>query len=182
MALNKYARQLFSQLNKALNEWENLGVKPNAVRHAENLIESFYEWAGKNPKEKDRLSTQLKLNEEQTEELIEIGKSIASMDIFVGDKYKEQFLKAFETVRASGKHGIETIEDYQKFVDAKERFAQNKLIGSIISYYEYERLLQKARRKNKSFTEKQLNEKIIELYRKTGYEGEGLYEFVYKNL
>ena len=182
MKLNKYAKKLFSQLNKALDEWDALGIKPNAVRYAENMLESFYEWAGKKPKNGDRFNSRLRLDEDETEELIEIAKSISDMDIYVGDKYDEQFLKAYETVKASGKHNIKTLEDYQRFVDAKERFAENKLIGSTISYYEYERLLLKARRKNKSFTEKQLNEKIIELYNQTGYEGEGLYEFVYKNL
>ena len=178
MGFIKEYRQLFSQLNKALDEWDALGVKPNDVRYAENMLNQFYEWVGKEPKNPDRFSSRLKLDDDQMEELEEIAQAIANMDIYASDEYDESFIKKFEKVK--GKHNIETIEDYKNFIDGQQRFKDNVLIASVMDWYEYEKLTMKANKKG--WNEERLNTLIIDVYQKYGYEGEQLYEFVYKHI
>lgn len=181
MALSKEYKSLMKELNNALDEWEQLNVKPNEVRQAEHMLEMFYDWSGKKPKDTARFSTRLKLTEEQQEELEQIAQSFVDMEIFASDYYDEPFMKAFEKVR--GRYGINTIEDYKNYVDAKDRFRDEKLIASIMSWYEYEKLKQRFSRKHKrEVNESELNEIIRKAYFNTGKEQDELYEFVYKNL
>lgn len=180
MALSKEYKSLMKELNKTLDDWDELGVKPNEVRQAEHMLELFYEWSGKNPKDTARFSTRLKLTDEQQEELEQIAQSFVNMDIFADEHYKENFLKAWERAK---QHGFENIEEYKNFIDAKERFEKEKLIASIMSYYEYEMIKRKYSRNHKNeISEEDLNKLILNIYKSTGKEGEELYEFVYKNI
>lgn len=183
MALSKEYKQLFSQLNKVLDEWEQLGVKPNEVRQAEHMLELFYEWSGKNPKNKDRFSTRLKLTDDQQEELEQIAQSFVNMDIFVDEQYEENFLKAWESAKNNPNNNFKNIEDYKNWVDAKDRFEQERLLSSVMNYYEYEMIKRKYSRKYKQeINEDDLKELILNVYKSSGMEKEDLYEFIYKNI
>ena len=183
MALSKEYKQLFSQLNKTLDDWEQLGVKTNEVRQAEHMLEMFYDWSGKNPKNKDRFSTRIKLTDDQQEEIEQIAQSFENMDIFVDKHYEEKFLEAWETAKNNPNNDFKNIEDYKNWVDAKQRFENERLLSSVMSYYEYEMIKRKYSRKyNQEINENDLNELIINIYKSTGMEKEDLYEFVYKNI
>lgn len=181
MALSKEYKTLMKELNKALDEWEKLNVKPNEVRQAEHMLEMFYDWSGKKPKDTARFSTRLKLTEEQQDEFEQMAQSFADMEIFASDYYDEPFMKAFEKVR--GRYGINTIEEYRDYVDRKDRFRDERLISSILSWYEYKKLKQRYSKKYKrEVSESELNELIKSIYFDTGKEHDDLYEFVYKNM
>lgn len=183
MALSKEYKQLFRQLNETLDDWEELGVKPNEVRQAEHMLEMFHDWSGKNPKNKDRFSTRLKLTDDQQEELEQIAQSFVNMDIFADEQYEENFLKAWETAKNNPNNNFKNIEDYKNWVDAKDRFEQERLLASVMNYYEYEMIKRKYSRKYKQeINEDDLKKLILNVYKSTGKEKEDLYEFVYKNI
>lgn len=181
MAFLKEFKALFKRINEELEKWDFLGVKPNEVRHAEHMLEMFYDWVGKKPKDNTRFNTRLKLTNDQQDELEEIALSFADMEIYSDNYYDESFMKAFEKVK--GRYGINTIEQYRDYVDAKDRYRDERLISSILSWYEYEKLKQKYSKKYKrEVSESELNELIKSIYFDTGKEHDDLYEFVYKNL
>lgn len=184
MGFIKEYKQLFNRINEELDKWEKVGVKPNKIRYAENLIERFYEWVGKSPKNDNRFSTRLKYTEEQENELEEIAQSIANNFMSVEDEYSEQFVDQYEKVK--NKMGFKTIEDFKNWVDAKDRFKTERLISSVIGWYEYEKLKQRYSKKHPKLTEKQvesyLNKKITNVYLKHGFEREQLYDFVYEHI
>jgi len=183
MAFSKEYKALMKELNKTLDDWESLGVKPNEVRQAEHMLELFYEWSGKNPKHTDRFSTRLKLTNDQQEELEQIAQSFVNMDIFADEQYEENFLKAWETAKNNPNNNFKNIEEYKNWVDAKDRFEQERLLASVMSYYEYEMIKRKYSRKYKQeINENDLKELIINIYNSTGMEKEDLYEFIYKNI
>lgn len=183
MALSKEYKSLMKELNKTLDDWESLGVKPNEVRQAEHMLELFYEWSGKSPKNKDRFSTRLKLTNDQQEELEQIAQSFVNMDIFADEQYEENFLKAWETAKNNPNNNFKNIEEYKNWVDAKDRFEQERLLASVMGYYEYEMIKRKYSRKYKQeINEADLKELITSIYNSTGMEKEDLYEFIYKNI
>ena len=181
MALSKEYKSLMKELNKALDEWEKLNVKPNEVRQAEHMLELFYDWSGKKPKDTARFNTRLKLTEEQQDELEQIAQSFVDMEIFASDYYDEPFMKAFEKVK--GRYGINTIDEYRDYVDAKDRYRSEKIVTSVIGWYKYDKLKQRYSKSfNEQVSEEDLNELLTNVYLATGKEKEDLYEFIYKNI
>lgn len=173
--MNKEDRALFREVNKVLDEWEQYDAKPNVIRQIENQLEQFYDWADKNPKHNDRFNTRMKFNSDQLDELRDIATGILDDDLaFDPEGLYEKFQKA------QGKHGIDTFEDYIEFLDQKEIFAKENVISSSMSYYEYEKLMQRA--ENKDVSKEDLNEMIEVAYLRDGLKGDVLYEFIYKNL
>ena len=181
MAFLKEFKALFKRINEELDKWDYLGVKPNEVRHAEHMLEMFYDWVGKKPKDNTRFNTRLKLTNDQQDELEEIALSFADMEIYSENFYDEPFMKAFEKVK--GRYGINTIEQYRDYVDAKDRYRSEKIVSSVIGWYKYDKLKQ---RYSKSFkqqvSEEDLNELIEVVYLATGKEKDDLYEFIYDNI
>lgn len=152
------------EVNDNLLEWDNLGYTPNAVKEGNQLLDNFFE-----QHDRSNLST------DEAEELTDILDKIESSD------YKVESLEAkFE--KAQGKHGLDTMEDYAKFIDQKTRFEDSILASSQMSYYEYEALQQKARKKGRWYSERRVNNMIANAYLKHGKEGDNLYEFIYDKL
>lgn len=159
------------ELNNLLNDWEGLSYKPNGVREVENVLEKFYDNNMIETGDVGRFDTEAQYNEEQIEELTDIYDRFKDEDIKFDD-----FQKKFE--KAQGKHGIETIEDYAEFIDKKTIYEKEAVSGSKMSYYEYEALVEKAKKKNsKWYSEKRIN-KMIETAMKKGKEGTDLYEYM----
>lgn len=201
-------KSLVRVINQALNEWDGLGVKPNEVRYAEDLIEDFNEWTGKPPKQSDRLSNRKKYTEEQIDELKDIALSLAEKKIVVEQYYSDEFISNYEKAKndeksinnlqdyinsfesrfekAQGKRGIETMSDYISFINQKDIFLKEKLIASVMSYYDYKDIQEKYRRvkskRKKPVTDEEINNYIIKQYNKKGYVGNDLYEFIYKKI
>lgn len=201
-------KSLVRVINQALNEWEGLGVKPNEVRYAEDLIEDFNEWTGKPPKQSDRLSNRKKYTEEQIDELKDIALSLAEKKIVVEQYYSDEFIANYEKAKndeksinnlqdyidsfesrfekAQGKRGIETMSDYISFINQKDIFLKEKLIASVMNYYDYKDIQEKYRRvkskRKKPVTDEEINNYIIKQYNKKGYVGNDLYEFIYKKI
>lgn len=201
-------KSLVRVINQALNEWEGLGVKPNEVRYAEDLIEDFNEWTGKPPKQSDRLSNRKKYTEEQIDELKDIALSLAEKKIVVEQYYSDEFISNYEKAKennndinnlqdfidsfesrfekAKGKRGIETMSDYISFINQKDIFLKEKLIASVMNYYDYKDIQEKYRRvkskRKKPVTDEEINNYIIKQYNKKGYVGNDLYEFIYKKI
>ena len=173
--MNKQERALFKEVNKLFKDWNKYGYAPNGVRQAQNQLEQFYEWANKKPKNNDLISTRMKFTDDQLDELTEIAKSVLDSDInFDPDALYDKYQKAH------GKHGIYSFEDYIDFLDQKEIFSKEKVISSSMSYYEYEKLLQRATKKKVS--RETLDDMIEHEYMINGLKGEDLYDFIYKSL
>ena len=205
--MNKAIKDLVYVINKALNEWENYGVKPNDVRIAENQIEQFYNWIGREPKRNDRISSRMKYTDDQLDELKELAISLSDKKIVMEEYYSDTFLQHYENIKdkkgysdlqeyindfqsryekAAGKRGIESLDDYINLINQKEIFLQEKLIASVINYYEYKDIQEKYRRakskRRKPVTDDEINNFILKQYNKKGYVGNELYEFIYKNI
>lgn len=179
MAFIKEYKKLFREINKNLNEWNKLGSKPNEVRYAESLLSAFYESIGKSPKVDDRFNLRIKYTEEQQEELEEIAQAVANFDnIEPTTLYDKKFIEKFK--KAKGKADINTIEDYVKFIDRKNIFEQERLLSSVLSWYEYNELLK--RTKDKDLTSDDLNSMIVNTYKRKGLQHDTLYEYIYRKL
>lgn len=166
-------KKLFRKLNRVMNEWNNISLKPNDVRKAENQLEQFYDWMGKDIKNPYRFNLRVKYNQDQLDELQRIASSIVNDDI-----YFEDFNKKFK--KARGKHGIQSLEQYIDFIEKKNRFNDMAFNSSALSYYQYERLLNRAQ--SAGLSQEQLDKRIYRYYKKTGFKKEKLYEYVYKRI
>lgn len=173
--MTKEDRELFNEVNQLFDDWEKYGTAPNGIKQAKNLLNEFYKWAGKEPKDNERFNTRMSYDEDELDEMRDIAKSVLDSDLnFDPDALYEKFQAV------DGKHGIDTFEDYVEFLDQKEIFSKENVISSSMSYYEYEKLMKRAESKN--ISQKKLNEKIERAFLKRGLKGEQLYEFVYRNL
>ena len=168
-------RALFKEVNQLLDDWSKYDAEPNGIRQVRNQLEQFYEWSNKNPKDNDKFSTRMSFTDEQLDEMRDIATSVLDSDLnFDPDALYSKYQKAH------GKHGIVTFEDYIDFLDGKEIFSKEKVLSSSMSYYEYEKLTQRAT--EKGFSKDDLDEMITTEYLNNGTKGEDLYEFIYKSL
>lgn len=171
--LDKEQKDALRKLNRELKQWDTLGYRPNEVRRVENLLEDLYSWMGKKPKENDKFNLRVKYNQDQLDELLDIAESVDTDDIDF-KKFKNKFKKA------KGKHDLNTLEEYAKFVDKKTKFMDNALASSVLSYYEYEKLMIRAT--SKKYTQEDLMKMIKKKYDKDGSTGDALYTYIYKKL
>lgn len=175
----KEEKTLFRFLNKFIRKWNKYGGKPMILRKYENLLEQFYEWSGKTPKEDNVFNLRVKLNEDQQDEFFDIAYSFAQEIEEDTLRYDPDDLYG-KFLKAQGKHGIETLQDYVDFIDQKTIFSKEQVISSSMSYYEYEKLMERAR--TKGVSQETLNQDITRMYLIEGLKGDALYEFIYKNL
>lgn len=168
-------KALFKEVNQLFDDWDKYGVAPNGIRQARNQLEQFYDWAGKDPKQNDKFNTHMKFNADQINEMRDIATSVLDSDLnFDPDALYKKYQKAH------GKHGIMSFEDYVDFLDGKEIYSKEKVISSSMSYYEYEKLLQRAT--SKKVSRETLDKMITKQYLENGLKGEDLYEFIYEHL
>lgn len=168
---SKEVSELMNKLNYVMDEWEGLDYKPNSISQIEDTLERFYKDNDIDTYDLGRFDTDLRLSEEQINELADIADMAQNQDIYLEDlenKFKS----------AQGKADIETLEDYARFIDDKTAFEDSIISSSKISYYEYEDLMKHAL-KDKRRTESSVNNMIIEAYTKKGLEGSDLYDFVW---
>lgn len=205
--MSKELRTLVNAVNRALDEWDRYGVKPNDVRIAENNIEQFYDWMGREPKRNNRLSPRMKYTDEQIDEIKELALSLADRKIVREQYFSDAFIERYEKIKdekgyndlndyiqdfkprfekAKGKRGIESMDDYIDLINQKEIFVQEKLIASVMNYYEYKDIQEKYRRakknRRKPVTDEEINNYIVKQYNKKGYVGNELYEFIYRHI
>lgn len=167
--------EYMEQINDVLNDWEDLAYKPNSINQVEEMLERFYNDNNIEVDDSGRFNTDVQLTEQQAEELLAIADKASDMDIYLED-FENKFVKA------QGKHGIETLENYAEFVDDKTAF-ENSVIGSSkMSYYEYEDLLKTARNKSKWYTEDRVNKMIENAFLNKGKTGDELYDYMFKKL
>lgn len=189
-------KALFGKLNQVLNDWKGLSYKPNDVRIAENMLEQFYDWTGKDVKNPYRFNLRMKYTDDQQDELRDIALAIYDMDIYQTDLrkkfrrqrakdskqtfegYVDDISKKFE--KAHGKHGIQTFEEYVEFIDKKNRFMNMAFNSSALNYYQYEKLLNRA--KSAKVTQDELDDMIYAQYQKNGATHDKLYKYIYKAL
>lgn len=160
-----------NMLNDVMDEWEGLDYKPNAITQIEDTLERFYKDNNIDTYDVGRFDTDLRLSEEQINELADIADMAQNQDI-----YLEDLESKFE--KAQGKADIESLEDYARFIDDKTAFEDSVISSSKISYYEYEDLMKHAL-KDKRRNESSVNKMIIEAYTQKGLEGSDLYDFVW---
>lgn len=160
MDINRLTNKLL-EVNENLQEWDKYNYTPNAVREGNQLLDDFFAVHDLND-----------LSTDAQDELNDILDKIEKSD------YKVESLEA-KFDKAKGKHGLETMEEYTEFIDAKERFNDKVLASSGLSYYEYEALQQKALKRDRRRTERSIDRLITEAYTVQGKEGDSLYEYIY---
>lgn len=163
--------ELFEQLNDVMNDWQDLSYKPNSINQIEDKLERFYKDNHIDVNDVGRFDSDVKMTEEQINELYDIAVMASKQDI-----YLEDFEAKFE--KAKGKADIETLEDYAEFVDNKTQFEDSVLSSTKMSYYEYEDLLEHAL-KDKRRTEKGVQDLIIEAFTQKGKTGNDLYDYIW---
>lgn len=179
MRVPKVWQKVTRLINKALNEWDKIGYKPNDVRYAESMIAAFHETYDKKLKQDDRLNNRMSLSADQMDEYIEMVQTISDMEIFAGDFYDEDIIKKWETAQRNTE--FNDIRDYVAFIDDVNIYKKEKLIASVISYYKYNEI-QEIGIKYSNMSENDINQFIIDAYMSTGYQGDQLYEFIIKNI
>lgn len=181
--LTKEFRELANQINREFRTWDNIGSIPNDVRYAQNLLESFYDWSGKNIKNKSEANVRLVLTDDQLDEYENILLSIAQMNIETDYYFNDVDIERYKKMDKSHLNdmGIDTISKWLDFIDKLNRFKDDKLLSSIMSWYEYNELVSVGIQYS-DLTEQEVKEKIITYYINTGLTGENLYEFILRNI
>lgn len=173
--LTEVQAEFMEKMNDVLNDWEDMSYKPNAVKQVEDTIKRFYDNNNIEVRDDGRFDTNIELeSESQLEEMTNIAQMSYNQDIWLDDLESK-----FE--KAQGKHGLQTMEDYTRFIDAKTKFENSVLSSSKMSYYEYEALQKKAS-KDKRRNPKSTDRMIEDVFLKKGLTGNDLYDYVYKRL
>ena len=163
-------------INETLDAWAGSSYKPNSVRQAEQMIKQFNR---RHKIKSNRFDSNMELGELDEINADTIIDAIEDSEIYIED-LEAKFYGTSTSEGAQGKAGIDTFEDYTRFIDNKTRF-ENKIISSgKISYYEYEVLSKKA--KAHEISQKALDERIRYAYLKKGLEGEMLYDWIYSRI
>ena len=173
--ISKPVAEFMEQLNEVMNEWEGLEYKPNSISQIEDALERFYTDNNIDTYDVGRFDTNLRLTEEQINELSDIAQMAQNKDI-----YLEDLENKFQS--AQGKQGIETLEDYARFIDDKTAYEDSVIGSSKMSYYEYEDLLKTARNKSKWYTEDRVNKMIENAFLNKGKTGGELYDYMFNKL
>lgn len=185
MKIPEYMRKEVNAINRALNEWDKMGIDNNDVRYARSLISAYHEEFGKQLKQDDKFNTRINLTGEQMQQYVDLIVTVSNMDIFLGDKeewkpyLKKDFMQKFDKVK--GKYGINTLQDYVNFIDRKNRFMDERLLSSVLSYYQYENLITWGVGYGAK-SKQEVDDMILKAYSEHGFEGEDLHDFIIKQL
>ena len=121
---------------------------------------------------------QIKLTDEQENELIDIGIQMAMSDESDLDYFKNMFeskdinVEAYKKVKDKYGDYVQTLEDYVYFFDKMNEFKNDKVLSSILSSDQYARLMNYA---PDNMTENDLDTMIYMNYQEDGKTGDALY-------
>ena len=186
-------RQLMNAINKELDKWDEYNLESNEINMYKQMIEEFYQKTGKNPKNRDRFSTRIKLSAEDEEEFADIAISFGLSPLTNVDTYINMYdletadliqlanydkpinIDAFMKMKEQYDEYFENVQDYIHFFDRINSFKDDKLLSSILSSHQYVSLMNYG---SEDIDENELDSLITEMYYKTGEEGENLYNII----
>lgn len=150
-------------INKELDKWDEYNLKSNEINMYKQMIEEFYQKTGKNPKNRDRFSTRIKLSAEDEEEFADMAISFGLSPLTNVDTYINMYdletadliqlanydkpinIDAFTKMKENYPEFIADIQDYIHFFDSINLFKSDKLLTSILSSEQYVNLLEYGR-------------------------------------
>ena len=186
-------RQLMNAINKELDKWDEYNLESNEINMYKQMIEEFYQKTGKNPKNRDRFSTRIKLSAEDEEEFADMAISFGLSPLTNVDTYINMYdletadliqlanydkpinIDAFMKMKEQYDEYFENVQDYIHFFDRINSFKDDKLLSSILSSHQYVSLMNYG---SEDIDENELDSLITEMYYKTGEEGENLYNII----
>lgn len=186
-------RQLMNAINKELDKWDEYNLESNEINMYKNMLEEFYQKTGKNPKNRDRFSTRIKLSAEDEEEFADMAISFGLSPLTNVDTYINMYdldtadliqlanydkpinIDAFMKMKEQYDDYFENVQDYIHFFDRINSFKDDKLLSSILSSHQYVSLMNYG---SEDIDENELDALIAEMYYKTGEEGENLYNII----
>lgn len=186
-------RQLMNAINKELDKWDEYNLESNEINMYKQMIEEFYQKTGKNPKNRDRFSTRIKLSAEDEEEFADMAISFGLSPLTNVDTYINMYdletadliqlanydkpinIDAFMKMKEQYDEYFENVQDYIHFFDRINSFKDDKLLSSILSSHQYVSLMNYG---SEDIDENELDALIQEMYYKTGEEGENLYNII----
>lgn len=186
-------RQLMNAINKELDKWDEYNLESNEINMYKQMLEEFYQKTGKNPKNRDRFSTRIKLSAEDEEEFADMAISFGLSPLTNVDTYINMYdldtadliqlanydkpinIDAFMKMKEQYDEYFENVQDYIHFFDRINSFKDDKLLSSILSSHQYVSLMNYG---SEDIDENELDALITEMYYKTGEEGENLYNII----
>ena len=189
--LPKYIQKKVEKVNKIFNEWKSEGLTSNDFELAQGLLKRFYkESRKKNIKEKEMASKRIFVDKGQKEEYNKILDFILSDEFIdlkkrqneneiIRQKFNEKSKKTFDTL----KDKYNFINDEQSFIhftDNMNRFKNDRMLSAILSSDQIANLY--GHGIDKGYKESQIDEMIIDTYKKTGLRGSSMYEKTLKKM
>ena len=146
----KYIRDLFNQLNEAMNDWDKAGFTSNDLKLFQDKLEDFYSKNNMNVAHTDRFSWQKEMTQEQADELFDLAESMAQDDYVYLETYQDMLnmdyedigtqstydkinLEAFLKISEQHQNSVQTLEDYINFIDRMNNYKNNAMLSSILS-------------------------------------------------
>lgn len=146
----KYIRDLFNQLNEAMNDWDKAGFTSNDLKLYQDKLEDFYNKNNMNVAHNDRFSWQKDMTQEQADELFDLAESMAQDDYVYLETYQDMLnmdyedigtqstydkinLEAFSKISEQYPDSVQNLEDYVNFIDRMNNYKNNAMLSSILS-------------------------------------------------
>ena len=146
----KYIRDLFNQLNEAMNDWDKAGFTSNDLKLFQDKLEDFYSKNNLQVAHNDRFTVQKGMTQEQADELFDIAIAMADDDYIYLDTYQDMLnmdyedigtqsrydkinLEAFSKIAEQHPDSVQDLEDYVNFIDQMNNYKNNAMLSSILS-------------------------------------------------
>lgn len=146
----KYIRDLFNQLNEAMNDWDKAGFTSNDLKLFQDKLEDFYSKNNMNVAHNDRFTWQKEITQEQADELFDLAESMAQDDYIYLETYQDMLnmdyedigtqstydkinLEAFSKISEQYPDSVQNLEDYVNFIDRMNNYKNNAMLSSILS-------------------------------------------------
>ena len=146
----KYIRDLFNQLNEAMNDWDKAGFTSNDLKLYQDKLEDFYNKNNMNVAHNDRFSWQKDMTQEQADELFDLAESMAQDDYVYLETYQDMLnmdyedigtqstydkinLEAISNISEQYPDSVQNLEDYVNFIDRMNNYKNNAMLSSILS-------------------------------------------------
>lgn len=146
----KYIRDLFNNLNEAMNDWDKAGFTSNDLKLFQDKLEDFYSKNNMNVAHTDRFTWQKEMSQEQADELFDLAESMAQDDYIYLETYQDMLnmdyedigtqstydkinLEAFSKISEQYPDSVQNLEDYVNFIDRMNNYKNNAMLSSILS-------------------------------------------------
>lgn len=177
--LNKDYAEIIRDAGYKMLEWDGVTNLPSEVEGMQQMLQDFYERAGKNPQDPGNFTNRLKLTPEQEAELADMAIAFVNSNETDIDTYLD-FLDDSARAAQREHYNIRTVEDVVEFLETA------KMIKSSVDVYlgldsdQIRSLYSKGALKGKSA--EYINDKIYRMNQRTGFTGDDLYRRLYKNM